>query len=153
MHSFIIGEHGDSELAVWSSANISGVDLDRFCEKCSKHCSRQTLHSLFDDVKTSAYKIIEAKDATYYAIAESVRKIVTAIMLDEDSILPLSTLLSGEYGINDVCLGVPCVVGANGIKKVLEIPLDDTELSMLRASGDKLRGIIENLDIHPFAII
>ena len=151
VHSFIIGEHGDSELAVWSSANVSGVDLDRFCESCKKHCSKQALFSLFEDVRTSAYKIIEAKGATYYAIAESVRRIVSAIMLDENAILPLSVLLSGEYGIDDICLGVPCIVGSKGIKKVLEIPLSDEERSRLEDSAAKLRGIADSLDVLSFS--
>ena len=146
VHSFIIGEHGDSELAVWSSANVSGVDLDSFCESCHRHCSQKALHSLFDDVRTSAYRIIEAKGATYYAIAESVRRIVSAIMLDENAILPLSSYLSGEYGIDDVCLGVPCVVGERGIKQVLEIPLSSGELELLRCSANKLKAIAESID-------
>ena len=151
VHSFIIGEHGDSELAVWSSANVSGVDLDRFCESCNKHCSKQALFSLFEDVRTSAYKIIEAKGATYYAIAESVRRIVSAIMLDENAILPLSVLLSGEYGIDNICLGVPCIVGSKGIKKVLEIPLNNEEHSKLEDSAAKLRGIADSLDVLSFS--
>lgn len=146
VHSFIIGEHGDSELAVWSSANVSGVDLDKFCESCHDHCSQRALRSIFDDVRTSAYRIIEAKGATYYAIAESVRRIVSAIMLDEKAILPLSTYLEGEYDIDGVCLGVPCVVGEGGIKQVLEIPLDESERAKLLASAKKIKAIASSLD-------
>lgn len=145
VHSFIIGEHGDSELAVWSSANVSGVDLDRFCESCHRNCSKKALYSLFDDVRTSAYRMIEAKGATYYAIAASVRRIVSAIMLDENAILPVSTLLSGEYGIEDVCLGVPCVVGERGIKQVLEIPLDSEEALKLEESAKKIKEVTDTL--------
>ncbi len=145
VHSFIIGEHGDSELAVWSSANVSGVDLDRFCESCHRNCSKKALYSLFDDVRTSAYRIIEAKGATYYAIAASVRRIVSAIMLDENAILPVSTLLSGEYGLEDVCLGVPCVVGERGIKQVLEIPLDNEEALKLEESAKKIKEVTDTL--------
>lgn len=147
VHAFIIGEHGDSELPVWSSANVSGVDLNKFCETCNTHCSIASLHNLFNDAKMSAYKIIEAKGATYYAIAESVRRIASAIMRDESTILPISTLASGHYGLEDVCLGLPCVVGRNGIKQVLEIPLDDNERSLLIKSADKLKNLAHSLDI------
>ncbi len=146
VHSFIIGEHGDSELAVWSSANVSGIDLDRFCESCNRHCSKKALNSIFEDVKTSAYRIIESKGATYYAIAESVRRIVTAIMLDENTILPISAYINGEYGIEDVCLGIPSIIGAGGIKQVLEIPLSNEELLALRTSAKKLKELSDSLD-------
>ena len=146
VHSFIIGEHGDSELAVWSSANISGIDLDRFCESCNRHCSQKSLNSLFEDVRTSAYRIIEAKGATYYAIAESVRRIVSAILLDENAILPISAYLNGEYGIDDICLGVPCIVGSNGIKQGLEIPLNENEHQLLLSSAKKLKNVTASLD-------
>lgn len=149
VHTFIIGEHGDSELPVWSSANVSGVDLNKFCENCHTHCDMNSLQNLFNDVKMSAYKIIEAKGATYYAIAESVRRIASAIMRDENTILPVSTLASGHYGLDDVCLGLPCIVGRNGIKQVLEIPLNDTEHSLLVKSADKLKNLAHSLDLTP----
>lgn len=148
VHSFIIGEHGDSELPVWSSANVSGVDLNRFCESCHNRCNMAAIRSLFDEVKNSAYKIIENKGATYYAIAEAVRRIVSAIMRDENAILPVSTLVDGHYGLSDVCLGLPCIVGAGGIKRVLEIPLNDEELSMLVSSAKKLKDISDSISIE-----
>ncbi len=147
VHTFIIGEHGDSELPVWSSANVSGVDLNRFCESCHSSCNISALQNLFDDVKNSAYKIIDAKGATYYAIAEAVRRIVSAIMRDENAILPVSTLVDGHYELQDICLGLPCIVGSNGIKQVLEIPLDEKELSMLVSSAKKLTDIANSLEI------
>ena len=117
VHSFIIGEHGDSELAVWSSANISGIDINKFCGKCEKNCNLTELYDIFDDVKASAYKIIQSKGATYYGIAESVKKILTSIVRDDNAILTVSSLIEGEYGINNVCIGLPCVVGAEGVRK------------------------------------
>lgn len=147
VHTFIIGEHGDSELPVWSSANVSGVDLNRFCESCHSSCNLSSLQNLFDDVKNSAYKIIEGKGATYYAISEAVRRIVSAIMRDENTILPVSTLVDGHYNLENICLGLPCIVGSSGIKQVLEIPLDDTEQSMLVSSAKKLTEIANSLDI------
>lgn len=139
VHTFIIGEHGDSELPVWSSANISGVDLDRYCGTCVDGLGNARLREIFDSVRTSAYHIIEAKGATYYAIAESVRRIAEAIVRDEDTILPVSSLLTGQYGLYDVCLSLPSVVGANGIHRVLEIPLSEEEEARLRRSAETIR--------------
>lgn len=143
VHTFIIGEHGDSELPVWSSANISGIDLDHYCGSCVDGPSTHRLHELFEDVKSAAYHIIEAKGATYYAIAESVTRIAQAIVRDEDSILPVSSLLTGEYGLSDLCLSLPCVVGANGIHQTLEIPLNEKELSELQRSAKVLRTTLD----------
>lgn len=145
VHSFIIGEHGDSELAVWSSANVSGIDLNRFCESCHSSCSLGKLDELFLEAKNSAYHIISAKGATYYAIAESVRKIVGAIVKDENTILPVSTLLRGQYGLEDVVLSVPCVIGQNGVKEILEIPLNETEHELLRQSATKMKQVMNGL--------
>lgn len=147
IHTFIIGEHGDSELPVWSSANISGVDLDRYCQSCHKHCSLDILEKLFEEVKTSAYKIIDAKGATYYAIAESVKKIVSSIVMNENTVLPVSSLTEGHYGLEDICLGLPSIVGRNGVKEILEIPLNETELYMLQKSARKIKTIVDSLDL------
>ena len=146
VHSFIIGEHGDSELAVWSSANISGVDLPRYCESCSKGYEPAELDRLFQQVKDSAYRILEAKGATYYAIAESVKRIVSAILHDESTILPVSALVTGHYGLDDVYMSLPCVIGRGGIHQVLEIPLNDDELIRLRQSAKTLRQALTGLD-------
>lgn len=145
VHSFILGEHGDSEVAVWSSANISGIDLDEFCDTTCADCSQRTLRMLFDDVRNSAYRIIEAKGVTNYAIAEAVRRIVSAIVRDENTVLPVSALVDGHYGLTDVCLGVPCIVGAGGIHKVLDIPLDEDENEMLQKSASGLKDLISSV--------
>lgn len=146
VHSFIIGEHGDSELPVWSSANISGVDLQRYCESCGRGYDKAVLDELFDEVKNSAYRIIEAKGATFYAIAESVKRIVSAIIHDENSILPVSALVDGHYGLEDVYMSLPCVICREGIRQVLEIPLDEEETARLNQSATALRKAIDELD-------
>ena len=145
VHSFVIGEHGDSEVAVWSSANVSGIDLDSYCKERKMEFDRSALDRLAAEVMTSAYRIIEAKGATYYGIADSVRRIVSAIVKDEHTILPVSTKLSGEYGVYGVCMGIPCIVGRNGIEQILEIPLDSDEQSRFRASADSLKDAISQL--------
>ena len=147
IHTFIIGEHGDSELPVWSSANVSGIDISSFCHKCSDSCSESTFEEIFEDVRDSAYRIINAKGSTYYAIAEAVRRIVEAIVRDERAILPVSALLEGEYGINGICLGVPCVIGKNGIEEILEIPLNENEKNKLLLSASTLHSTLGNLGI------
>lgn len=148
IHSFIIGEHGDSELAVWSCATVSGIPLGKFCRDSCRDCGMGRLGQMYEQVKHSAYEIIEAKGATYYAIAEAVRRIVDAILHDEDSILPVSSLLTGQYGLRDLCLGVPCVVGHGGVKRVLELPLNDAEREALYASADKMRDIISSIGLE-----
>ena len=111
-------------------------------------CNELTLQSTFENVRDAAYSIIEAKGATYYAIAESVKRIVTAIVRDERAILPVSTLLQGQYGISDVCLGVPCVVGKNGIEEILQIPLSDEEKKSFVRSANALQNAISNIGIR-----
>ena len=145
VHSFVIGEHGDSEVAVWSSANVSGIDFDSYCKERRMKFDRSALDKLSNDVKSSAYRIIEAKGATYYGIADSVRRIIAAIVNDEHTILPVSTMLSGEYGINEVCMGIPCIVGRNGIEQILEIPLDSEEMARLQSSARSLKEAISKL--------
>jgi len=147
VHAFIIGEHGDSELAVWSSANISGIDLDSYCCKCNRHsCDFSRLEQIYDGVKHSAYRIIEAKGATYYAIADATKRIVSAIIRDEKAILPVSAYPDGKYGLDGLCIGLPCIIGKDGIEKVLEIPLDKNETEKLMLSAESIKKTIEEID-------
>ena len=148
IHTFIIGEHGDSELPVWSSANVSGIDIDSYCQNFECDYSGSAFQSTFESVRDAAYSIIEAKGATYYAIAEAVKRIVTAIVRDERTILPVSTLLTGQYGISDVCLGIPCVVGKNGIEEILEIPLTETEKKNIIRSANALQNAIATIGMR-----
>jgi L-lactate dehydrogenase len=145
IHAFILGEHGDSELPVWSSANVSGIDLRDFYAICGHSYNAEDLNSMFEEVRDSAYKIIEGKGATYYAIAQAVMRITESIVRDEDSVLPVSAYLTGQYGINDVCLGVPSIVGKEGIRKILEIPLNREERKRLVESASVLRSEFEGI--------
>jgi L-lactate dehydrogenase len=150
IHAFIIGEHGDSELPVFSSANISGIDLSHFCTACctsNELCSAKNLHPVFEEVKNSAYRIIEGKNATYYAIAEAVKRIVAAIVQDEKAILPVSTYISDYYGAKDICIGVPCVIGKHGVEGVLKIPLNEEEQQKFRASANVIRNAVDSLSL------
>lgn len=144
VHTFILGEHGDSEVPIFSSANISGINLLDYCRLCGGRCDRQVLEKLFLSVRDAAYQIIEGKGATYYAIAQAVRRILSAIVRDEHSILPVSTLADGHFGLHDVCLGIPAIVGRNGVESVLDIPLDAAEQKALAHSAALLRSEWEN---------
>lgn len=146
VHAFIIGEHGDSELAVWSSANVSGVDLADFCRITGKDYSFGAMQRIYENVRDAAYSIIDGKGATYYGIGMAVRRIAEAIVRDEHSVLPVSSLISGHYGVNDLCLGLPSVVGRGGVESVLDIPLSADELTQLQHSASGLRALIDELE-------
>ena len=103
----------------------------------------KTIHSLYDDVRDSAYKIIDAKGATYYAIAMAALRIVECIVRDEHSVLPVSTFVDGEYGIKNVCMGLPAIVSKNGVERILEIPLNKEEANALQKSANEIKEFIE----------
>ena len=126
VHAFIIGEHGDSELAAWSNARIGGLKVNDFCELRGHFNHEQSMKKIFENVRNSAYEIIERKHATYYGIAMAVKRICEAIVRNEKSILPVSSLMTGEYGLNDVVLSIPAVVDETGVQKVILTKLKDS---------------------------
>ena len=144
-HTYIIGEHGDSEVAAWSITNIGGMSMHEFCRYTGK-CSLNDLDDMYNDVKNSAYEIIEKKGATYYAIAVAVAKIVECIAGDENSILTVSSVFDGQYGIEDVALSVPTKVGGDGIEKILEVPFSRDEMKGLRNSAATLKENLKEID-------
>ena len=146
VHAFIIGEHGDSELAVWSGANISGIDLDHFCQLRGQAYSQEAMQKIYKEVRDSAYEIISRKGATYYGIAMAVGRIAECIVKDEKAVLPVSTVFRGAYGLCGLALSVPSVVGKDGVEAVLEIPLSEDELAALHASAQQLKGVIQTLE-------
>ena len=125
IHAFIIGEHGDSELAVWSEANVSGLALEDFCRIRGQALQREDMDRLYREVRDSAYEIIRRKGATYYGIAMAVGRIAACIVKDEHAVLPVSVVLEGQYGFRELALSIPSLVGRNGLEDVLEIPLRD----------------------------
>jgi L-lactate dehydrogenase len=136
VHAHIIGEHGDSELPVWSLANIAGTEIQM---------SEQDREEIFTATRDAAYRIIEAKGATYYAIALALDRICTAILRNEASVLNVSTLLNDYHGISDVYLGVPCVVDRGGVREVLPLSITDHEQALLHKSADKLKKLIQSI--------
>ncbi len=146
VHAFIIGEHGDSELAVFSSANVSGIDLRDFYDMCQPDEYHEDTARIHEDVKDSAYKIIEGKKATYYGVAMAVRRICECIMRNEHSILTVSSVVDGHYGAYDMALSLPCIVGNRGVEQTIQIDLNEDEQKRLENSiqvlGDVLAGCL-----------
>ncbi len=147
VHAFIIGEHGDSEIAAWSSANVSGIELNEFCEMRGHYQHDKATQEIAEKVKNSAYDIIQKKRATYYGIAMAVKRICEVIIRDEKSILPVSSMMHGEYGIHDVVLSMPAIVGKNGVETKVPILLNEEEQEKLRSSAETLKQILSECDI------
>ncbi|HUO60569.1 MAG TPA: L-lactate dehydrogenase [Candidatus Acidoferrales bacterium] len=145
VHGFIIGEHGDSEVPVWSLTNIAGMNLRDYSARQNIPHDDEILKDIFQQTRDAAYKIIDCKGATYYAVASGLVKIVEAILRDQSTVLSVSSLLHGEYGIQDVCLSLPTVVHRSGVERVLELPLAPDEEAALRASAAVLHQSIESL--------
>ncbi|MGN0466021.1 MAG: L-lactate dehydrogenase [Lachnospiraceae bacterium] len=147
VHAVIIGEHGDSELAVWSGANVAGIQVNDFCELRGHYAHEESMERIYQTVRDSAYEIIKRKGATYYGVAMAVGRIAEAVMKNSHSVLPVTSLLEGQYGIDDVCISVPTIVSKNGAEQILEIPLSDEELGKLQASARELHNVLEGLDL------
>lgn len=145
IHAFIIGEHGDSEIAAFSSANVSGVPLNDVCEMRGYFHHEAAMREIAQTVKNSAYEIIDKKKATYYGIAMAVRRICEAIVRDEKSILPVSVMLDDFYGLKDVVLSMPAIVGANGAEGLMPITLNEEERKQLEASANVLKEVLDSV--------
>jgi L-lactate dehydrogenase len=138
VHAHIIGEHGDSELPVWSHANLAGAEIEM---------ANEDKEEIFHNTRDAAYRIIEAKGATFYAIGLALDRICTAILKNEAAVLNVSTLLSDYQGISDVYLGVPCIVDRGGVRQTLHLNLNEGERQLLRKSGDKMKDLIRYISL------
>ena len=147
VHAYIIGEHGDSEVPVWSQVNIAGVPFKDYCPVCERGCSAEEREEIFQQVKNAAHEIIRRKGYTNFAVFLALVRIVTSLLRDENSILPVSSLIDDYYGIKDVCLSIPVILNRNGISRHIHINLDETESHRFRVSAESLKGIIERLDL------
>ena len=146
VHALIVGEHGDSEFALWSDATIGQTPLrDWTDENGTLLFPRERLESLTSDVVHAAYKLIKGKGATNYAIGLSGARIVEAVLRNERAILPVSSMLRGYRGIDGVALSVPSIVGARGVERTLDVPMDDVEVDLLLRSAETLRESIAHL--------
>lgn len=146
VHGYILGEHGDNQFAAWSLTHVAGNPIDRYCAICEE-CGNwpETREQIEREVRESAYHIINYKGATYYAVGLALVRIVGAILRNERSVLTVSTLLEGEYGISDVCLSLPCRIGSQGVERILAGELSEQELGKLQRSADVLRATIAQL--------
>jgi L-lactate dehydrogenase len=148
VHAHIIGEHGDSEVPVWSLANIAGTRLADYCVVCQRDCDGIPEDEIFAQVRDAAYEVIQRKGSTHHAIGLAVSSIVESILRDQHSVLPVSSLMQGEYGLENVCLSLPTVVGREGVVQVLELPLAEEELESLRHSAAVLQEVARSVGVE-----
>ncbi|MBS3178934.1 MULTISPECIES: L-lactate dehydrogenase [unclassified Pseudoclavibacter] len=145
VHATIVGEHGDSEFALWSQATIGPIPILDWERDGERPFTEDTLESITHDVRTAAYKVIEGKGATNYAIGLSGARIAEAIVNDEHAIMPVSTLLQGQWGIDDVAISTPVIVGANGVERILDTPMSPSELEKFLASAEEIRSTVRSV--------
>ncbi len=144
IHGYIIGEHGDSEIAAWSLTNIAGVNLEEYVNITQQGKGDLSFMEYIPmSVKNAAYEMINTKGYTNYAIALAVRRICEAITGDEKAILTVSSLMEGEYGLSGLYIGIPSIVGKEGIRKVIEVPLKEKEREDFISSANKMKEIID----------
>ncbi len=148
VHAYIIGEHGDSEVPVWSIANIAGMQLDDYCKINQMGCGTNELNDIFVGTRDAAYHIIERKGATFYAIAAGLVRILEAVLRDQSTVLSVSSLIHDYYDINDVCFSLPTVIDRGGIQKVIKLKLADEERIGLINSANVLKNMIKQLGLE-----
>lgn len=140
VHGYIMGEHGDSEFPVWSHTNIGGLNIYEWV-KDHDNVDEELLVNVFFKVKNAAYEIIKRKGATYYGIAVTLARITKAILNNENAIFPLSVYLNGEYGQHDLYIGVPTVINRQGVKHIIQIPLNESEQNKMDLSAQTLKEV------------
>lgn len=152
VHAYMLGEHGDSEFAAWSMTHVGGVRIDEYCHLCGQ-CSDWAAQrrQIEQEVRDSAYHVINFKGATHFAVGLALVRITGAILRGESSILTVSTLLKGEFGLHDVCLSVPCIVSEEGVRRIVESPLPTHERKALSESAAILKKAAEELDSRAVA--
>lgn len=142
VHAYVLGEHGDSELVAWSGASLANVQLHEYCRLTGMSCTGEVMTAIAARVRDAAYEIIRRKGATNFAIAAALARIIEAVVRDQSSVLTVSTLVDGQYGIHGVCLSLPAIVDRSGVRRVLPIPLSEEEIVRLRRSADAVRDAV-----------
>jgi L-lactate dehydrogenase len=148
IHAFIIGEHGDSEVPVWSLANVAGMKLKDLCAARGVEYDAKAMDEIFRQTRDAAYAIIQRKGATYYAVAAGIMRLTEAILRNQNTVLSVSSLVQDFYGIRSVCLSLPTVVNCYGVAEVLRIQLDASEIDQLRRSAEVLAHAIASLKLR-----
>lgn len=149
--AYVFGEHGDACMVPWSACSVCGIPVKQYCtEVMGMDASTidAELEKLYEDMVKSGSIVIKAKGATFYAIASSVLKLIKALLSDTSTVLPLSTILDGEYGAKNLCMGIPTMVGGNGIEKVIELPILDSEKKLLAEKVASLDATYDALEIR-----
>lgn len=147
VHAYIIGEHGDSEVPVWSLTNVAGIRLKDYCPICQVPYSPDDLNDLFLKVKNAGYEIMKRKGRTNYGVALGLTKIVESIIRDENAISTVSCFLEDYHGVSDVCLSVPVILNRTGVKEVIKLPLDDDEITAFQKSAVTVKKVIHSLEL------
>jgi L-lactate dehydrogenase len=147
VHAYIIGEHGDSEVPVWSLASVAGVRLKDYCPMCRVQYSLKHFNDLFLKVRNAGYEIIQKKGHTNYAVALGLARVVESIIRDENAVLTVSCLQENYHGVSDVCVSVPAVLNRSGIKSVVELPLDQKEMEDFRKSATVVKNVADSLGL------
>jgi L-lactate dehydrogenase len=147
IHAYIIGEHGDSEVPVWSLANIAGMRLPEFCQAQNLPYDPHAMEEIFVHTRDAAYRIIERKGATYYAVAAGLMRITQAILRNQSTVLSASSLINEYYGISDVCFSLPTVINRGGVENGLRLELSPDEVNKLRHSAEVLKATIRSLKL------
>jgi L-lactate dehydrogenase len=145
VHAYVVGEHGDSELALWSLANIAGVRLADFIGANGQGYDPAALSQIFDLTRNAAYEIIQRKKATYYAIGLGLLSIVEAVLRDQHTVMTVSSPLTGQYGVNGISISLPAIVGSSGVEEVLTLPLSETEIEAFHRSAAALKDRLSEL--------
>ena len=149
--SYVLGEHGDACMSPWSLCTVAGYPVKDYCKKfmgISEEQMETELANIYDGMVAAGSKVIKAKGATFYAIASSTVQLIKAILSDTNTILPLSTVLNGEYGAKDLCMGVPCMVGGSGFQKVVELPLTAEEKVIMDQKVASLDATYDALEVR-----
>jgi L-lactate dehydrogenase len=147
VHAYIIGEHGDSEVPVWSLANVAGIRLKDYCPICKVPYDTEAFNDLFLKVKNAGYEIMKRKGRTNYAVALSLTKIVESIIRDESAIVTISCLLKNYHGVSDICLSVPVILNRTGVKEIITLPLDEKEIAEFQKSAAIIKRVTDSLNL------
>jgi L-lactate dehydrogenase len=147
VHAYVIGEHGDSEVPVWSLANVAGMRLEEYCRRVECDIGDDVRERISHEVRDAAYEVIERKGATYYAVSVALVRIVESILRDQHTVLSVSNLVPGFYGIDDIYFSIPAVIGRGGVERVVHLALDESETEALRESASVLQSVLEELEL------
>jgi len=146
VHAYILGEHGDSEVPIWSTANIAGSSLSEYCQLTGLHYNQAEMDRLFEQVRGAAYELIKRKGVSNYAIGLALTRLVEAIVRDQNRVFSVSSLVQDYYGIGDVCFSLPCVVGRQGVRQILRLHLSAEEVAALARSAEILKSTLRRLN-------